>query len=1127
MAGELSRRLAREFEPAVRQRGENYYRAKKIWVDHIDEQSVQTLVKGSSTYNVELRLEGNSLHASCDCPFFYDHGPCKHLWATILAADEADALGAVRNVRSLEFVLDDEDGYYDDEPDEDEDDEDAWRGNSVRQAAFPFGLRSNMPMNQLPEALVRHALALQQQQKNRQQRQNQPSWKNALDAIRENPTAQAFVRNHDVKEREIYFIVDIPQTMAAGELTVSPAIRQRTASGEFGKIKPARLTGEDIRSLEEPEHRAILASLQGARGENYGYYGNELSGHLRLPDELSESLLPRILRTGRAVLRASEADREYAPLTLDDGAAWRLTLDIRKVDKDKAYAVSGVLHRENEEMPLSQPHLVTAGGWVVWKDRVCRFADNGIFPWVAMLRKVGEISVPAKDADAFLCRAHECAVVPPLRVPPELTFEEIVSECQPCLSVKKEDSWQKGILLAKVSFEYSGIRFAWDDPRKAIWKSAERALVRRNGPAEREAARLLAEHHVQPNRKFYRPGDHACFTMHAKHLPDAVRALMAVGWRVEAEGKLYRSAGTFKIAVSSGTDWFEVRANADFDGISVPFPALLEALRNGDNTVVLDDGSVGLLPEDWLKRHGLLIGTGKVSGDHLRFQKYQAGLLDALLLAAPEANCDATFNKVRKELQSFQSIQPGKQPRGFQGMLRDYQLEGVGWFEFLNRFSFGGCLADDMGLGKTVQVLALLESLRAKRKTDGPRCSLVVAPRSVLYNWRDEAERFAPKLRVLTHAGLERNRDKEVFSEYDLVLTTYGTLRRDITIFREQEFAYAILDEAQAIKNADTETAKAARLLNARRRLGLSGTPIENHLGELWSLFEFLNPGMLGTSSVFQRCAADNPDQETRTLLSRALRPFILRRTKGQVARELPERVEQTVYCELEGKQRKEYDELRDHYRQMLMSKIDLEGINKAKFIILEALLRLRQAACHPGLIDKKRVNDGSAKLDALMAQLSEVVEGGHKALVFSQFTSLLAILKPRLDAEKIPYEYLDGRTRDRAAKVRHFQEDEGCSLFLISLKAGGLGLNLTAAEYVFLLDPWWNPAVEAQAIDRAHRIGQTKNVFAYRLIAKDTVEEKVLELQKGKRELADAILNEDNSLIRNLTSADLELLLS
>jgi SNF2 family DNA or RNA helicase len=354
-----------------------------------------------------------------------------------------------------------------------------------------------------------------------------------------------------------------------------------------------------------------------------------------------------------------------------------------------------------------------------------------------------------------------------------------------------------------------------------------------------------------------------------------------------------------------------------------------------------------------------------------------------------------------------------------------------------------------------------------------------------------------------------------------------------------------VLDEAHAIKNVDSLTTKAVRLLRGRHRLALTGTPVQNHIGELWSLFEFLNPGMLGRSRAFARAmnssgsssvssgsaagvgAGGGAPGAPRDALARVLRPFILRRTKGDVARDLPERVEDTIVCRLTGAERQRYNELRDYYRQTLAQRITKEGWNKARLHVLKALLRLRQAACHPGLVDRTQIHASSAKLDVLLADLRLLREEGHKTIVFSQFVRLLDIVRLSLDRDGVPYEYLDGRTRDREARVERFQTDPDCPLFLVSLKAGGLGLNLTAAEYVFLLDPWWNPAIEAQAIDRAHRIGQTRAVFAYRLIAEDTIEEKIIELQDRKRELADAVVGADGSALQKLTREDLEVLLS
>jgi SNF2 family DNA or RNA helicase len=541
---------------------------------------------------------------------------------------------------------------------------------------------------------------------------------------------------------------------------------------------------------------------------------------------------------------------------------------------------------------------------------------------------------------------------------------------------------------------------------------------------------------------------------------------------------------------------------------------------------VLDDGSVGLLPEEWLRRYATIAGFGTAHGAAIRFERSQATLLDALLAAQPAIAYDETFARVRSELRTFGGIHPVDPPPSFHGTLREYQRDALGWFAFLERFGFGGCLADDMGLGKTVMVLALLEARRHARPRGQHVPSIVVVPRSLIFNWRDEAARFAPKLKVVDYTGTLR--DPAEIQRADVVLTTYGTLRRDVASLHTIEFDYAILDEAQAIKNAATASAKAARLLRARHRLALSGTPIENHLGELWSLFEFLNPGLLGSAKAFQRASSVRArDDDNVEWLSRALRPFILRRTKGQVAPELPGRTEQTLQCELEPAQRRHYDELRRHYRETLLARVARDGVNRSKMQILEALLRLRQAACHSALIDPGRAHEPSAKFEVLLPRVQEVIAEGHKALIFSQFTSFLALLRPRLESLGVTYEYLDGRTRDRAARVDRFQSDPACSLFLISLKAGGLGLNLTAAEYVFLLDPWWNPAVEAQAIDRAHRIGQSRHVFAYRLLARDTVEEKVAALQQTKRDLADAILSADSGLVRGLRAEDLEMLLS
>ena len=567
----------------------------------------------------------------------------------------------------------------------------------------------------------------------------------------------------------------------------------------------------------------------------------------------------------------------------------------------------------------------------------------------------------------------------------------------------------------------------------------------------------------------------------------------------------------------------------DFGDYQVKLPELLKALRKGETVVELGDGSYGLVPEQIIQNYGFLLNAGTANGDHVVFHRTQTGLLDAILASREEIAVDAVFTAARDRLRAFDSIPAVDQPVGFKGVLRHYQREGVAWMQFLREFGFGGCLADDMGVGKTPQVLAVLETRRKLRSLNEPiGPSLVVVPRSLIYNWKQEAAKFTPKLRILEHSGVDRTRDIAEFSKYDVVLTTYGTLRRDAVLLQNCEFDYVVLDEANAIKNIGSESAKAARIIRGKHRLVMTGTPVENHLGELCSLFEFLNPGMLsGFSAMLGGASLRNPDDASRELLGRAVRPFILRRTKEQVASELPKKLEQTIYCELDADERRRYNDLRDHYRKALLSQVERQGIAKSKMHVLEALLRLRQAACHSGLLDGKLKEKPSSKTETLLEQLSEIADEGHKALVFSQFTSLLDIVRKQLDGTGLTYEYLDGSTRDRQARVERFQSDADCRLFLISLKAGGVGLNLTAADYVFLLDPWWNPAVESQAIDRTHRIGQTRPVFAYRLIARDTIEEKVLQLQDSKRNLADAIIRADTNLVRDLKREDLDFLFS
>ncbi|MEL6905900.1 MAG: DEAD/DEAH box helicase, partial [Planctomycetota bacterium] len=694
------------------------------------------------------------------------------------------------------------------------------------------------------------------------------------------------------------------------------------------------------------------------------------------------------------------------------------------------------------------------------------------------------------------------------------------------VSLPTEEGADRRSLDATISFSYGGRSVAADTFGWSLEDENGRVFAR-DLDAERSALRQFLE--AGGTRKLDAEDEVGSTHVPAKDLEYLIAQLLTLGWSVEADGKKVRSSTGSNASVRSGIDWFDLEGNVVFEGQEIPFPELLAAAERGARFVTLPDGSQGLLPKDWVTRWKLL-EVGELSEDgKIRFGKDQGWVLNALIEKAPAADTvavDEPFANLRAMLSEASTPEPLREPEDFEGELRPYQREGLGWLDQLSSLRLGGCLADDMGLGKTVQILAYLVVRAEGPNKEDRRPTLVVAPRSLVFNWRAEAERFAPTLGVVDYTGPDRTHALESTENPDIVLTTYGTLRRDIDDLAEMEFDLVVLDEAQAIKNAASQTAAAARRLKARQRLALSGTPVENHLGELGSLLEFLNPGTLEGTRLGQRLRskgrAPKLDDESRGILVRAVRPFLLRRTKDEVLDDLPPKTEQVLECRLDGRQQNDYDQLRAHFRSRFAQAGTRGGVE-----VLQALLRLRQTACHPGLIDETRVGESSAKLEVVMPLVEELIEAGHKALIFSQFTGFLGIVRRALDAAGVRYAYLDGSTRKRENEVKAFQEDPDCPVFLVSLKAGGTGLNLTAADYVFLLDPWWNPAVEAQAIDRAHRIGREHPVHVYRIIAQGTIEERVRELQEKKRDLAAAVLGGATTSLSDLDAEDLEFLLS
>ncbi|MEX0966436.1 MAG: DEAD/DEAH box helicase [Bacteroidia bacterium] len=600
---------------------------------------------------------------------------------------------------------------------------------------------------------------------------------------------------------------------------------------------------------------------------------------------------------------------------------------------------------------------------------------------------------------------------------------------------------------------------------------------------------------------------------------------------------------------TTDNDWLDIEAVVKIGKFNIPFIKFRDHILNGNRVFELPDETITILPEEWFAQYKEVFQLSDEEDGKLWLAKSQAGLL----------NLKTNGLKEHEQEDFTHSIE---QPKALQATLRHYQLEGLNWMNHLREQRLGGCLADEMGLGKTLQSIALLLHVKECQTQEEPMAAysdigetgyqddpqldlfsiykrdlarikrlraLIVMPLSLIHNWEHEIARFVPGMKVYKHAGLDRTRNSSVFNLFDVILTTYATLRNDIDIFAHFGFNYLILDESQHIKNPKSKTYKAITEVEAQHRLVLTGTPIENSISDLWAQMNFVNPGMLGSYHYFKNefiyPVEKERDEKKREKLRKLISPFILRRRIRDVAQELPERNEQVFYTEMETRQKKLYEEEKSRARNQILENIRKFGKAKSNILILKSLSRLRQIANHPALVnfdedeldlngvktnyDEEDFLYASGKFQDVTNQLDQIISEGHKVLMFSQFVKHLDIYKEWLQDEGLKYSYLIGKRnrKEREKAIDQFQTDPETQVFLISLKAGGTGLNLTAASYVFMLDPWWNPATENQAISRAHRIGQDKNVFAYRFITVDTVEEKIMKLQERKKELASDLL--------------------
>jgi SNF2 family DNA or RNA helicase len=1072
---------------------------------------ITSVVTGSAgkKYRVYIRLEaknssGVSISGECSCPVCIN---CKHAAATLFSAKKL-----------LDFPL------------------------SPGETAQPTQKKSIEPP--LPPEFT--------------------AWLNQIE-LADQPDMGQDELPDDVPQRLLYVIK--PGTTKPPQLDIHFFTARRLKAGGYGKSSPHN----SVLNSPNPapryftqRDREIVAKLNTLRT---GYYGQA-----KLSGENGANLLAELIATGRCFWNTPESmpllpgeKRTTSPAwAIDDQGGQQMTFDISPPAR---------------VLPFSPP-------WYLDETRhTCGELDTGLPDKVAYAL-AGAPVIPAHLAArisselAKKLTRHRTPLPVTLQ---ERTIDNIIPT--PCLrlysvelprpdyydrySRNMREAAPEWIDLAKLEYDYDGAR-----AKTLSATDKSKVITQRHGNELRHIVRNFTLESKQEDELFYAgfsPVTAMDYRLSAQHA-DAylleggeedwidfchvdLPVMQAEGWKVEMDESFRFNFAevedwTATVNEGAGNDWFGLELGIQVDGQAVNLlPILVNMIRQFPKAfktdtltemIAEDRDFVGSLPDGRL----LVLPPARIKGilsvlvelfdldesanpERLNLSLVQAARLAELADAATGLRWmgGERVLELGKKLRDFNGIQLATPPVGLKAELRSYQQEGLNWLQFLREYDLAGILADDMGLGKTVQALAHLLLEKESGRMNLP--CLVVAPTSLMFNWQREAERFAPDLRVLVLQGLSRKQHFDSLGEYDLVLTTYPLLPHDEEVLTAQEFYYLVLDEAHIIKNPKAKATRIVHQIKTRHRLALTGTPLENHLGELWTQFNFLLPGLLGDDKSFRRLfrtpIEKQGNNERRGQLARRIAPFLLRRTKAQVAQDLPPKTEIVRYCQLGGAQRDLYEAIRVAMHEKVRMEIDKKGMNRSQIVILDALLKLRQACCDPRLLKLPTAKqiDQSAKLELLMSLLPEMLEAGRRILLFSQFTSMLALIELELAKTGIAYVKLTGDTTDRATPVQRFQNGE-VSLFLISLKAGGVGLNLTAADTVIHYDPWWNPAAENQATDRAHRIGQENPVFVYKLITEGTVEEKIISMQGRKSELAQGVLDGSGEAATPLTADDL-----
>jgi SNF2 family DNA or RNA helicase len=1085
--------------------GEKYHESGKVKIKYINSEITVASIRGVSLYTTTLEWTPSSLGetelvSSCSCPAYKNyHEPCKHIWAIMRSVEDSNS----SNDTFLEALSDHElenDIYI-----------------MTHSESDSFGhLSLSSYQNRLLKAIKTPSV---------QEIKTSEVWRKDLatlqryiaDANEEVNESKENFKTSQVNiwyELEPYSGIQIYSNFNFINITFYETSKLK--DGRFGKLKKRSFNDLTINQSKYAKDAKYLNLLKGHLVYDYGKHASEAS----IPSSLGKLALKELLASRRLFTYSSdnETGSDITPLSMGHGV-FSFSANISKDNEN--WILGGIFKNQSIELDSQEILLSTDLSFLVYDHMIYPTDLGKLRTHCEYLIGLGDIVIPLDKKDDLKKIIKNTLGLEQTLLDQDFGIEKKVLKGNPKIELVIDERKETKI-LAQLTFLYDGESHTPLSKKDIFNDSGINDLFYlKDKKFEKHIIQFLEDSKEVFSIEHL---DTFTFNIDPKELNLFVSRANNLSIEIRTQGYQVKHYHSTKNRIKSNNDWFELDGHIHFDkDDKISIPDIIKKKSLDNNFILLGDGTIGIKPTVWLNKMNKLAELGVKVENRFKFNRAQSIILD-LLLEETEVTRDNKFISTVNSLKSFKGVEKTSISKRFNGELRHYQKSGIDWLNFLHQFQIGGCLADDMGLGKTIQVLAQLQKIKYTKDEYCKGQHLIVVPKSLVYNWQAEAQKFTPDLKVLIYEGTSRKSLIKKFANFDLIIMTYAVMRKDIQELKDFQFSYSVLDEAQYIKNTTTLVAKAAYLINSKYKLALTGTPVENHIGELFSIFRYLIPSILpkGYSS-----GKIKSNEESMKIILRGLMPFILRRSKSEVLPELPEKVESVLYCEFEKKQAEVYLEMKNFYQKSLTQKINEESINKSKIQILEALLRMRQVACHPGLVNKDYLLNDSSKIITLMENVESLIERGEKVLVFSQFTSFLSIIKNEFDKRKIGYAYLDGKTTKREQVVNSFKEDESKKVFLISLKAGGVGLNLTQASYCFLIDPWWNPAVESQAIDRIHRIGQSKKVFAYRLITKGSIEEKILKLQQNKRAVSDNILATDESLLKQMSTEDLQFLFS